>query len=85
MEKEIKVTHNLFELKRRLEIHKRRRYTWTDISSATGIHRNTLNNYASNKSRGVDLDVVGKLLDFFASEGLLVTVADLFTVTEETE
>lgn len=78
-----KVSHNLFALKRQLEIHSNRPYTWAEIEAATGIHRNTLSNYASNSTSRLDFDVAARLLDFFAAEGMPITVGDLFTVTRE--
>lgn len=72
------INHNLFTLKRQLEIASRKEYTWLRISKITGIHANTLHNIATNKTRRLDLDIVEKLLDFFASEGMPVTINDLF-------
>jgi hypothetical protein len=31
----------------------------------------------------IEIDTIDKLLDFFAAEGMPVTVADLFTVSQE--
>jgi len=76
------IAHNLFTLKRRLEILKQREYSWVEISKATEIHHNTLYNIGSNKTRRVDLDIVEKLLKFFSAEGMPVTINDLFTVTD---
>ena len=75
------LNHNLFTLKRQLEIVKRREYTWIHIATATAVHPNTLHNIATNKTRRVDLDIVEKLLAFFAAEGMPVTINDLFTTT----
>lgn len=75
--------HNLFTLKRQLEIKKGKEYSWLQIAEATQVHPNTLHNIAANKTRRVDLDIADKLLTFFAAEGMPVTVADLFVVESE--
>lgn len=77
------INHNLFTLKRQLEIAKRHEYSWMQIAEATKVHPNTLHNIATNKTRRVDLDIVEKLLAFFAAEGMPVTINDLFTTTQE--
>lgn len=77
------LNHNLFTLKRQLEIAKRREYTWVQIAAATDVHPNTLHNIATNKTRRVDLDIVEKLLAFFAAEGMPVTINDLFTTNHQ--
>jgi hypothetical protein len=75
------IKYNLFALKRQLEIQNSRPYSWKEISAATGIHRNTLQNLAGNKTARSDLGILAALLDFFAAEGMPVTVDQLFTVT----
>lgn len=75
------IKYNLFALKRQLELLKGKSYTWQEISHKTGIHFNTLHNMENNKTRRVDLDIVAKLLDFFAAEGMPVTVDQLFSVS----
>lgn len=77
------IAFNLFTLKRQLEIRNGRPYSWKEIARATGIHRNTLQNIASNKTGGIDNGVLGNLLDFFAAEGMPVSLSDLFTVTSD--
>lgn len=77
------INHNLFTLKRQLEISNRKEYTWVHIAQETNIHPNTLYNIANNKTRRVDLDIAERLLKFFASEGYPITIADLFAITDE--
>lgn len=77
------IKYNLFMLKRQLEMHKGKSYSWQEISHTTGVHFNTLHNIENNKTRRLDLDIVAKLLDFFAAEGMPVSVDDLFLVSNE--
>lgn len=79
----IHIEHNLFALKRRLEIQKSKPVQWLEIEAATGIHRNTLVNLSQNKTRRIDMDIAAKLLEYFNGEGLPVTLADLFVVTTD--
>lgn len=74
------IDYNLFTLKRQLEILKQRQYSWAEIAQETGIHYNTLHNIANNKTRRIDLDIAEKLLTFFATEGMPITINDLFTI-----
>lgn len=78
-----KVSYNLFALKRQLEIKKARAYTWRELDKLTGVHYNTLNNMANNKTARIDSAIIGRLLDFFNENDLPITIADLFTVTTE--
>jgi hypothetical protein len=75
------INHNLFTLKRQLEIANRKEYTWKQIALDTGVHSNTLYNIATNKTRRLDLDIVEKLLAFFNRENMPITINDLFVVT----
>lgn len=78
-----KVKYNLFSLKRKLEIQSDRVYTWKEISRATGIHTNTLQNLAGNKTARIDLDILGKLMDYFEQQGVPIQPNDLFVITEQ--
>lgn len=75
--------HNLFALKRRLEIEKGRAYYWSEFEAATGVHANTFVNLSLNKTRRVDLDILAKIYDFLRAEGLNITPGDLIAVREE--
>jgi len=75
-----KVKYNLFSLKRKLAMQKGRPYTWKEISHATKIHTNTLQNLAGNKTARIDLDILAKLLDYFEQEGAPIEPNDLFTI-----
>lgn len=77
------VKFNLFELRANLEASLKEPVSWVKIAEATGVHRNTMQNLVNNKTSTVDLEVMGKLLDFFQGQGMPVTIADLFTVTTQ--
>lgn len=74
------IDHNLFALKRQLEIQTGKPHTWVDIEAASGIHRNTLVNLSRNHTRRLDLDIWAKLYDYFRKEGLDISPLDLFAV-----
>lgn len=76
---------NLFALKRRLELATGKPYTWQQIAYQTDVHFNTIYNLSSNRTRRVDLEILGKLYDFFRREGLEITTADLLTAVTVTE
>lgn len=72
------INHNLFALKRRLELKRSRPYTWLEIEASAGVHRNTLINLSKNATRRIDLDIAARLFDFFRREGLDIGFSDLF-------
>lgn len=72
------IKFNLFALKRKLELHRNKSYTWREIAHATGVHFNTLYNMANNKTGGIDLKILAKLFDYFRGEGLDINPLDLF-------
>ena len=65
-----------------LEQLRHRRYNYTDIADAANLSRHTVRKWLTGEVKAIDLESLGKLLDFFAAEGMPVTVADLFTVTD---
>ncbi len=75
------IKYNLFALKRQLEVKSNRPYTWKEIAGAVNAHPNTLQNIAGNKTARVDTHVMAGLLDFFAAQGMPITVADLFVIS----
>jgi hypothetical protein len=77
-----RIDHNLFALKRQLELKTGKSYKWVDIEAASGVHRNTLQNLSKNATRRLDLDIWSRLYDFFRNEGLDIGPGDLFTVSE---
>lgn len=71
---------NLFALTKQLELKLGRDLDWSDVARKSGISRQNWSNMRNDISAGIDFSTIAKLLDFFRSEGLPVTVADLFTV-----
>ena len=76
-----KVMFNLFDVVKQLERHKGETVTNTYVAERSGLSRFTIQKIVNNDSERVDLSSLAALLDFFAAEGMPVTVADLFTVT----
>lgn len=77
---DVVVRFNLFTLKQRLEIQKGEEISWAEMGRRMGLHHNTLHNLADNKTRRVDLETLERLLAFFGSEGMPVTISDLLLV-----
>lgn len=80
-----KIDHNLFTLKRQLEIQKGRSYTWKEIEDAAGVHQNTLINYSQNATRRADLDIWARIYDYLLAEGLNIQPCDLFAFSSDTQ
>ena len=57
-----------------------RKWTYEDVSKATGVSQNTLSAYAQNKVRRFDAVTVEPLLDFFGCD-----VSDFFVLEEVEE
>jgi hypothetical protein len=72
---------SIFDAVNRLEKQNGRRYTESQIAKATGLHRHTI----ATLMRGKPDRVIVKLLHFFASEGMPVTVKDLFVTLPAAE
>ena len=77
-----KIAFNLFDVIKRLERAKGETVTNTYVAERSGLSRFTIQKIVNNDSERVDLSTLAALLDFFAAEGMPVTVADLFTVTD---
>lgn len=56
-------------------------YSNTDIAEIADLTRQGVRRLLTEDSKQIELGTLGKLLDFFASEGMPVTLNDLFTVT----
>ena len=67
----------IFDAINRLEGKNGRRYTDAQIATATGLHRHTVRILRNGKPE----PTIDKLLDFFASEGMPLTVGDLYETT----
>jgi DNA-binding Xre family transcriptional regulator len=77
----MEITLNVMAKVNELEQLRHRRYNYTDIADAANLSRHTVRKWLTGEVKAIDLESLGKLLDFFAAEGMPVTVADLFTVT----
>jgi transcriptional regulator with XRE-family HTH domain len=56
-------------------------YSQAELSKKTGLTRQTVVRVFGDQAERIDMTTLAALLDFFAAEGMPVTVADLFTVT----
>jgi hypothetical protein len=74
------VQSNLFRLIAQLEANTGKPYPLQTIAARSGVHRHTVEVLVSGKPQGVQFKTMGALLDFFESEGMPVTLNDLFTV-----
>lgn len=75
-----KISYNLFALKRKLELQTGKAYTWRKIGKETGVHYNTLNNLANNKTSRIDVDILRRILEFFQSQGMNIVFSELFVI-----
>lgn len=65
----------------RLETLKGHRYTYAEISSFMGVDRQKIRYQLNNPLSEVKTVMLDNWLDFFAAEGMPITISDLFTVT----
>lgn len=65
----------------RLEAKKGHRYNYGDISKIMGDDRQKIRYQLSKPVIEIKTTMIDQWLDFFAHEGMPITVADLFTVT----
>lgn len=75
------IKYNLFALKHELEIKTGRTYSWVKIANESGVQINTIKNIAGNKTARIDLDILEKILKFFASQGMPITPNDFLVVS----
>lgn len=80
-----KLLFNLHKPLSQLEQMKNRRYSFNEIALATGLTRQGVRRLLKEPSDRIDVNTIAKLLSFFATEGMPITVSDLFTVTQETQ
>ena len=78
-----KITYNFVKLKAKLELLTGKQYTWAYIAEHAGVSQNTMSSWVNNRTARADLTGLAKLLDFFAAEGMPITIDQLFTVQEE--
>lgn len=74
---------NLFALKKDLEKKVGHDMYWTDIAALSGISRQTWDRMYGGKADRIEFGTLGKLLTFFRSQGLDITIADLFVVSDQ--
>lgn len=58
------------------------RYSYAKIAEISGLTRQGVRRLLKEPSDTISVRTIGKLLDFFASEGMPITVDQLFTVEE---
>lgn len=78
-----RVRFNLFNLIRRLETLKGRRFSQAEIAEGAGIHPNTVGRVMDNRLRQVHFETLEGLLDYFESQGMPIELSDLLIVTQE--
>lgn len=78
--KETQVNHRLRVLIAELGQQEGRTITLSEVARECAVSPNTISNFASNKSRRVDLRVIGLLIDYFDGYGMEVTLDDLFEI-----
>ncbi len=78
-----KLQFNVEPLLLRLQSENRRRYTYTEVANAIGVKRQSIERLSRNDSFQDLLLLLSGILDFFASEGMPITIDHLFTVQEE--
>lgn len=80
------VQSNLFELIHQLESRHGRRYTYTEIAEALGVTHpaaKALLKKKTDPNSYIRFAMIAKLLDFFASQNMPITISDLFTVVDK--
>lgn len=79
---QMEITFDLFRLKQQLHLATGKEYSFTAIADEAGLHRNTVERIAMNRTARVDLETLAKLMFFFKDHGVPVAVGDLFHVKE---
>lgn len=74
------VQSNLFRLIAQLEANTGKPYPLQVVAAKSGVHRHTIEVLAKGTPQGIHFKTMAGLLDFFASEGMPITVGDLFTI-----
>ena len=83
--KQLTVKFNVDRLLRQLSALTNKDYDKQSLAVQIGISRSSLYNILDNSNNRVDLSTLGKLLYFFHNEGLVISMSDLFIVTNEPE
>ena len=74
------ISFDIHETLARLEKGKARRYSYAEIAKISGLTRQGARRLLKERTERIDLVTLGKLLDFFAAEGMPIAISDLFTV-----
>lgn len=64
----------------RLQEQNQKRYTWSEIGTALGMSKQGARNLFTKESDSVRYSTLSGLLNFFANEGLRLTVGDLLPI-----
>lgn len=80
------VLPNFFQCLMKLQEKRHKVYSWQDVGTALGMSRQAaqalfLSDQKDNSF--IKYSTLSKLIDFFAAEGMPITVNDLFIVTTE--
>lgn len=78
-----RVKLNLFDNLHRLDGETGRHYSMSEVSRLSGVSRTTIDAILKGSTSRIDTVTLEKLLDFFAAEGMPVSIGELFTVTDE--
>lgn len=82
----ITVSPNYFQKLLELQSKNHRVYSWQDVGTALGMSRQAAQHLFMSPPTGngfVKYSTLAALLAFFKSEGLEITVGDLFAVTDD--
>lgn len=79
------VEYNLFALIKDLEKQNFRAYSMSEIAKGADVHRHTIERIISNKTESVTLKTIAGLLRFFKTEGMPITISDLFVISKTKE
>lgn len=74
----LKFVFNLHKPLSELEQKKNRRYSYAEIAEISGLTRQGIRRLLKEPSDRIDVHTIGRLLHFFESEGMPLTINDLF-------
>lgn len=79
-----KLTFNIYPMLTELELSQKKRFSPGAISIAVKgrVSRQTVHSLLHKQIKNVNIETLEALLDFFASEGMPITVGDLFDVRQ---
>lgn len=80
-----KVEYNLFDLLRDLEKRQQRIISDAEVARRLGVHRHTVESMTAGTADEQIRKKMAAVLDFFAAEGMTITIDQLFNVTDTSE